>query len=323
MEKLQKRYDELDQQLQQLNQVLKKTIVVQTMPGKDNIIIGEVMQDKTLYSGEYSDTQTETWYIKRGMIVLFSNPPSDITQVYITAYDFRTSQKTGKHYLKCFQWLTKEQYDELLKQKERIIAEKEEIYNQLKEFEKQQKLGDFIEKVKQLGLTEQQVMAIDKLKDASEYEAIARILKDATKADAILWRYCSFMIIKGDKCYYIAKEYRDCWIFEEVDFPQHFLPTNILSDNYEMFTEDNIFEAFECYEIAEAIHKKHKIPVFYTAPDSAYPGELTLLLPKDSELLKKLKLTKEANLSAELKVLVYCEVLGLNPEEMAELSKYV
>ena len=320
MEVLQKKYIELEEQVKQLSKVIDRAIPVQTMPGRDNVI-GEVMVDKTFYPYEYDDTQDERWEIKQGMIVLFSNPPSEITQIYITAYQLRTSQR-GKKYLKCFQWLTKEQYNELVKQRERLILEKKEIYRQIEELERREKLRNFAEKVKQIGLTEQQVFAMEELRKAGEYDTIASILKGATKAIAVLWRYEEYVVITKDNTYYIANRWSE-WVCEQVTYPMHFLPTNILSDNHEMFTEDNIFEAFECVEIAEAIYKKHKVPVFYTAPDSCYPGELTLVLPKDSELLKKLKLTKEANLSRELKILVYAEVLGLDLEEMAELSKYI
>ncbi len=308
LEKLKKQYDRLSEEYYQLKESEDSLIPVQCFPGKDNVIIGEVIEDK----GE----------AKQGMVVLFSKPPEQPQLVYIQNYQIRTSQKTGKQYIKCFYWLTEGQKTELEKQKEQKLQEREEIYKKIKELEKWQHLQEFIKEMKQRGFTEEQVKSVIQLAEAGEYEAIARILKKVTNAYAVLYRYNSYVVL-SDQPFYISKEWSDHWSLKDIVFPMHFLPTDILSDTHEIFTEDQIFEGFECEEIARAIHQKHKVPVFYTVPDSCYPGELTVVLPRDSELLKKLKLTKEANLSNELKVLVYAEVLGLNLDEMAELSKYV
>ena len=93
----------------------EKHIKVLTVYGQDGKIIGLVSDPKNSEAD-------------RGMIVLFSTPPSEVNvEVYCVDYEIRTSQRTGKKYVKCFR------YTDDISKIERELLEKEinEIVEQL------------------------------------------------------------------------------------------------------------------------------------------------------------------------------------------------
>jgi len=327
IERLGKQLEQLQKQLTELSRTINNVIIVQTLQGRDGKIIGEVVTPKHFAPREYSKFQREDWYIGEGMVVLFSNPPERVgDQVYIIQYQLRTSQRTGKNYLKCFKWLTKEQFEELRRQRDQLQQRVEELEEKIKELRKQEKLRKFIEDMKKYGFSKQQAEIVIKLGESQNPDAIAHLLKSVTSAYAVLRSYMRFVVLTETKAFEIryfwnGEDY--IWRVNDVTFPAEGEIDEIYSDTHELFVDDELCESFEAYELAKAIWQKHRIPVFWTYQSSPEYSRLTLVLPKDSELLKKLKVTRELNLPRELKILVYCEILNIDSKKVAEIEKYV
>jgi len=257
---------------------------VLTVRGRDNNVIGIVK------SANCADG------VASGMIVLFSNPPPPLNEtVYLIEYQVRDS-KTGKKYVKCFKWLTEKQVEELNKRRE--------------EEEKRRALE---ETSKILNIPVDTLMRCLDLDIRMAVEVLGRETKRTVFGIGAGYWKCLLILLTHSKAIYIDVGTK-VWA-KIVDLPIDF-------DVHEAYSEkgviviDDAFEYFECREIAKALVKKG-IPAVYYGGESGAKNSVTIVLPKDSELFKRLLAIKQTNMPIDIKKLVYLEVLGISKKEVA------
>jgi len=264
--------------------------------------------------------------VREGMVVLFpkSRKPNIGSVIYLTSYEVRDSKRNpGKKYIKAFQWISKEEYQQLKQRNHEIQRLNETIYD----IEQELKLLQKIQEVSQAtGIDEDLLYAAYKLDKKNQRDIAMQLFYHHLKPVAVLREYNDYWIVFEDKVmevhiagWYDTFEYS----IHQVGKPIYGTPYFCLSETHELFTEDYIFDPFESEEFARAVAKKLNVPVWYTTPDSGYPGEISILLPKNSELLKKLKDTKETKMPAIWKKAVYLEILGIKESEVPEIAKSI
>jgi len=264
--------------------------------------------------------------VREGMVVLFpkSRKPNIGSVIYLTSYEVRDSKRNpGKKYIKAFQWISKEEYQQLKQRNYEIQRLNETIFD----IEQELKLLQKIQEVSQAtGIDEDLLYAAYELDKKNQRDVIMQLFYHHLKPVAVLREYNDYWIVFEDIVtevhiagWYDTFEYS----IHQVGQPIYGTPNFCLSETHELFTEDHIFDPFESEEFARAVAKKLNVPVWYTTPDSGYPGEISILLPKDSEILKKLKVTKETKMPAIWKKAVYLEILGIKESEVPEIIKSI
>ncbi len=258
-----------------------------------------------------------------GMIVLFSDnlrySLKPYENVYLVDYQVRES-RTGKKYVKCFRCLTEEQYGALKEDAERRLKEIEE------EIERQRIREEVESAARELGVSAEAVRKAVELAKRGMYEAAWQVLVKESGALAAL--------LAPAQCYalFVFDARSAAWVtlfFGEttrsVKVEKCFLPyeaytTKCISDDYAVVVLDDAFEGFEAREVAEALAQRG-VPALYECPSSRNLGAVTVLVRRGSQLHRKLLAVKQTDMPEEVKKLVYCEVLGINPKKLPEVSK--
>ncbi|MEM4270054.1 MAG: hypothetical protein QW223_08065 [Candidatus Caldarchaeum sp.] len=153
-----------------------------------------------------------------GLVVLFSQPPSlEVKTVVLTAYQERFSPNTGKKYIKCFSWMTEEDY--------------------------------FILNLSRtLNVDQTQLKRCLQLYDAAGEEAFASSLLKLTGADVVLVQFNKFLILPHRTVFSLASKS----IGKLEDY--YFLPNKCYSDRFTMVVLDDAFEYFEALSVSKHFH---------------------------------------------------------------------
>ena len=270
---------------------------VRTFKGRNGKVVGYV---------EYSSDEN----VKKGMIVLFSTPPSPLVPVWLQTYVVRDS-KAGKKYVKCFKYLKDQEHKKLI----------EELEKRKKELENKIYVLDVAEKLK---VSMEEASRIYKLLQEGKNDLLAHYFYRKYNCDAIIYSFKYFFVVKGMK----ALEIEDVGFNNiAIRITEKTLPCDsplldkCVSDKYTIVVLDDVFEQFEVIEVANALKEKN-IPSMYWCCETGSYSVLTILLPKDSQLFKKILAIKQSKLPRELKILLYCEALGLDINKLPEISKH-
>ena len=257
-----------------------------------------------------------------GMIVLFSDnlrySLKPYENVYLVDYQVRES-RSGKKYVKCFRCLTEEQYGALKEDAERRLKEIEE------RIERQRIREEAESAARELGVSTEVVWRAVELARREMYDAAWQLLLRETGAMAALsWHYTeALLVFSARSAAWVELLLQKPWWTvkaKRITLPTQYSPYKCFSEECAMFTMDDAFEEFEAKEIAEALCQRG-IPAVYTEPGSLHLADITILLPKGSPLFRKLMAVKQTDMPREIKKLVYCEVLGINPKKLPEVSK--
>mgnify|MGYP001772926830 CR=1 FL=1 len=254
--------------------------------------------------------------VRYGMIVLFTDQLATslkpYTSVYLAEYEVRQSRIPDRYYVKCFRVYTAEEWNDLMK---KIQEEKTKIEEELK-------------KLKELQQRKEQVYALAALLKVSA-EEVERAMLLGKEALAGYLASCGhdvvydliwdqFIVLRDDDAilFYLTVLGHKVLKYPIRDRPDKF----VSKKNGIIYIDDAKLEEFEAQEIAKALASRG-FKVFWWGEGSGGSGSLAVIIPKDSELFRKLMAVKTTDIPAEIKKLIYCEVLGLNPKELPEVSK--
>ena len=239
-----------------------------TVTGRDNDIIGMVRNSDVDEGGE-------------GMIVLFSHPPSEAgVAVILEKFEVRESQKNpGKKYVKCFQWITLEDF-ERIRDAERT-GELEIIRQE--QFQKLAEVGVVVD-----------LEIATKLIEADQNEVFASLLiKNGAKA--VFWDRWNFLVITDGESINVP-------IVDAVDSLDVYQSNNIISFDAKQWKVDDYLEAVILGDIP--LPRNNPVMAIYSS------GRKILLIPREFiGIAEKFRKISSSKLPPEMKEKLCLELI--------------